>query len=185
MQFSTILVSSIFAAVAIAQNATSVTSSLVVSGTQAITPAQSTQASCLAACNPRDTACLNACIVAPSGTVNPIISCISSCSQGDGSSSANAAYLSCQKNCLSAATVTSTSAAATGTGTGAGTVTGSAGVTTSAGTATGTAAGGVSTGSGTATSSSAAKSSSAAAENVRVGASVAGAFGLFAAIFAL
>ncbi|KAH6662341.1 hypothetical protein B0J14DRAFT_645333 [Halenospora varia] len=183
MQFSTILVSSIFAAVAIAQNATSVTSSLVVSGTQAITPAQSTQASCLAACNPRDTTCLNACIVAPSGTVNPIITCINSCPQGDGSSTANAAYLLCQKNCLSAATVTSTSAAATGTG--AGSVTGSAGVTTSAGTATGTAAGGVSTGSGTATSSAAAKSSSAAAENVRVGASVAGAFGLFAAVFAL
>ncbi|TVY91696.1 hypothetical protein LAWI1_G002969 [Lachnellula willkommii] len=208
MRFSTLVVSSVLAVLSVrAQN----TTVAPVSSSVALTPAQSSQASCLSACDAKDPSCRQSCIIVPEGDYsaqNNTIACIDSCTQGDGTSAANAAYEACQKGCVASAATTpaSTSAAketgtATGTAseTGTGSATGKATGTESASgsekTATGTNAWGLVKGmiancliggsTSTAASSSAAATSKAAADTVRMGVSLTGVLGIFAAILAL
>jgi len=190
MRFSTIIVSGVLAALSVsAQN----TTAAVVSGTQGVTPAQSSQASCLAACPATDPKCRDACIVDPTGIPNPAIACINACVQGNGTAAENAAYETCQRNCRlsSAVLVTSTPAPGSATKTGSGasaTGTGATDSQSSGGVKPGTSsgAGAVSTGSTTSSGTPAASSSSAAnSDNVRVGLTAAGIFGAFAAVLAL
>jgi len=144
--------------------------------------------------NPQDPSCRASCIVVPDGdsAQNRTIECIGACPKGNGTSDDNAAFELCQKGCIASATLTSATAAATATGGSGGSTGGSgSGATGTNGgassgavkTATGTgASGGAATSTGAAASAS---SSKAAGENLRVGMSVGGVVGLFAAIIAL
>jgi len=202
MRFSTIVVSGVMAALSVsAQNITE----SVVSGTESLSPVQATQSACLAACPANNPKCRDACIIDPVGVPNPAISCINDCTQGNGTAAENLAYENCQKACRSsAATVTATTdarpgytggaaapAATTGTGAsvtsvGSGSVrpTGSAaqssGASQSPSATTDEDGAAVTSGAPSTTSSSAAN-----AENIKFGMSAVGAFGVFAAIFAL
>jgi len=196
MRFSTIIVSGVLAALSVsAQN----TTSAVVSGTAALTPAQSSQAACLSACPATDPKCRDACIVDPTGVPNPAIACINACVQGNGTAAENAAYETCQRNCrLSSAVLVTATPAPTGTGTG--TKSGSTASATGAGTGAtdssssgGVKPAGTSSGSGSATGGSSTSSGAPAAtsksaansDSVRVGLTAAGIFGAFAAVLAL
>ncbi|KAF4636867.1 hypothetical protein G7Y89_g1219 [Cudoniella acicularis] len=191
MRFATVILSSIFAAIAVnAQNAT--TTSAVVSGTAAQDPAQSSEAACLTLCAAGDATCRNKCLIAPSSPSNALNACINACPQGNGTAADNAAFLLCNTNCK--ASVGSSVATQTGSQTGSAsagaTVAVTQGSTGSAGTGSGpTATSGGSTAGGVATASSGAatatKSSAASADNIRIGASLAGVVGVFAAVFAL
>jgi len=185
MQFSTLLITSVFAAFAAAQNASTTTAP--VSSSVALTPAQSSQASCLDACNPQDPSCRAGCIVVPDGdsAQNHTIECIGACPKGNGTSEDNANFENCQKSCIASATLTSSGPAATATGSTGGSATGGSatgGSATGGAKTTGT-SGNTATGTNGAVAS--ATSSKAAADNVRVGVSVAGVVGVFAAVFAL
>lgn len=198
MRFSTILASGVLAALSVsAQNETAA----VVSGTAPVTPAQSSQAACLAACPATDPSCRDACIIDPTGVPNPAIACIDACVQGNGTAVDNQNYENCQRNCrLSSAVLvtstpaptgaaTKTGADATATGSGA-TGSPSSGAVKPSGTAAGAtnAPSGTASGSGSSTTSGAPASSSSSAassDNVRVGVAVAGVFGALAAVLAL
>jgi len=210
MRFSTIAISGVMAALSV--SAQSTTESGGPSGT--LTPVQATQAACLAACPPTSPTCRDACIVDPVGVPNPAIACITNtCTQGNGTAAENLAFENCQKACrASAISVTATTDARPGvtSAPGAGTTSASGAGVTSSGSAassgdssaassgasvrssgssgatqpTSTTSGGA--GVATTSAGAAATSSSAAnAENVKFGMSAVGAFGVFAAIFAL
>ncbi|KAI9828685.1 MAG: hypothetical protein M1832_001788 [Thelocarpon impressellum] len=94
MQFSNILTLSGLLAVACAQSST-------FSGT----PAQISQAACLAGCNPVDNNCRSGCLIGPS--INPdnlpanqTTECVAKCDQGKGSVQENAAYNQCLSGCI-------------------------------------------------------------------------------------
>ncbi|RDL41097.1 uncharacterized protein BP5553_01076 [Venustampulla echinocandica] len=181
MRFATVVLSVALAAVSVhAQNATTVPA---VSSSVALSPAQSSQATCLSSCAATDPACRAKCIVIPEGDYaqqNRTIDCISECPKGNGTATDDKNFLNCQKGCLASATITpSSTPAATGTGkSGAGNTSGGA-------KPTGTATDGSEVSASGSGSSPAATSSKSAADNVHLGISVAGVVGLFAAVFAL
>jgi len=182
MRLSTIIASSVLAVLSVkAQN----TTVAPVSSSVSLTPAQSSQASCLSTCDPKDTSCRSGCIIVPEGDYaaqNRTVDCISACVQGNGTEAENEAYEACQKGCVASATISPSSTAPkeTGTGTAKGTATGSGGKTTGTGTATEASGGSTSTG-----SSPSATSSKAAADTLRMGVSLTGILGMGAAILAL
>lgn len=173
MRFSTIIFSAALAGVSIAQsNSTSASGAVVPTTTYALTPAQSSQATCLAACPADDALCRSKCIVINEGDYaqqNRTIDCVSACPKGNGTEADNLTFENCQKGCLASATVTPATTRATATGTGSG----SAATGTGSGNSGDVRASGTSGGSGgsaTQSGSAAASSSGSAADNVRVGA---------------
>ncbi|KAH8822109.1 hypothetical protein F5884DRAFT_770021 [Xylogone sp. PMI_703] len=117
MHFSTILVlNNLLVLFAKAQsNATytfSISSSVGAPTTVSLSPAQSSEASCLASCAATDTTCRANCITLSLegyAEQNHTIECISACPHGNGTAVDNLAYENCQKACLSSATVVSAS----------------------------------------------------------------------------
>ncbi|KAI9851761.1 MAG: hypothetical protein M1838_002838 [Thelocarpon superellum] len=172
------------------------------------TPAQISQAGCLASCNPTDNTCRSACLVGPAANPNDVpanqtTDCAKQCVQGDGSSADNVAYGNCLSACISSffsftslpTTETTASTGAPGaTTTGAGTTTTGSGSSSGTASSTGTASNtgtitSSATSTGTATSTSTATAATTTSKSgagaVNVGGSVAGAVGIVAAILAL
>jgi hypothetical protein len=123
MRFSTIFITATLAALSAAQSneTASSTAPVVATTTFSLTPAQSSQASCLEACQADDPSCRAACIVVDEGDFtqqNRTIDCITECPKGNGTETDNLNFENCQKACI-AETPASETATSTGSGAGA------------------------------------------------------------------
>ncbi|KAH8821776.1 hypothetical protein F5884DRAFT_102338 [Xylogone sp. PMI_703] len=184
-----------------AQSTTTPTSEVLgASSTVTLTPAQSSQAACLAACPATNPICRASCVPVANGDTaqqNRTFECIAACSPGKGTASDNLAYTNCQKACLTGAAVTSPPAASpTAT---AGSSSGSSSQLSDSGDSSSAVShskgSGSNHGSGTATSSASGSSASSASSSsatpnaasgkMQLGSSCAGILGIFAAVLAL
>jgi len=190
MHFSAVVLAGLFA-VASAHSSSAQSSSTVApvssTTTYTLTPAQSSQATCLEDCKAGDVTCRAACISAstPDATAaNNTNNCVAACPKGNGTAADNAAYATCLEDCIKEYS-TATGAAASGTG--------DSGNNNAASTGTGTATGSAASGSGASSGSShgssspsaSSTSSSSAADMVRVGGSAVGLLAFLAFFMAL
>jgi len=191
MHFSAVILAGLFAVASANSSSAQSSSTVAVSSTSTytLTPAQSSQATCLEDCKADDVDCRAACISAatPDATAaNNTNNCVAACPKGNGTAAENAAYATCLEGCIKKY-YTSTGAAATATGdsgnnnaasTGTGTVTGS--VASGTGSSSGS-----SHGSSSSSASAKSSSSASAADMVRVGGSAVGLLAFLAFFMAL
>jgi len=186
--------SALVAAIPQATGTGTVAASSAPASTVTQTPAQSSTAACLKACNPGDVYCQAACegLPTPDGTaVNATHNCVAACPQGSGTAADNAAYASCESSCINSLYYTASSSWASYTGPAPAatyTVTTGGTVATVTGTAASTATGtsGNSTASGTHSSGTSAPSPTGnAASSFGINTPVFGALGLFIVALAL
>lgn len=129
MRFSTILISSVFAALSVnaQSNGTATITSALVSGTEGATPAQESATQCLKTCKSlsqnttcccvpnnhpgadSDSQCRADCQLL-ANSVNPIANCQSLCPKGNGTAIDNKNYEECYQACISTAAETPTPA---------------------------------------------------------------------------
>jgi len=89
------------------------------STTWGLTPAQSSQASCLGACKKGDVDCQAKCVGAPNpdaADVNATNKCVAECPKGKGTATDNVNYANCVDGCIRNHFLTTTSVPATATG---------------------------------------------------------------------
>lgn len=132
-----------------------------------------------------DNDCRTKCIQGSVAT-NGIASCVAACPKGNGTAIDNENYKSCLEDCVATAAVTASETGAAATGTATGTASGTGSGSNSDSSATGTHTSGSGSGTSTSASASASATKNAAGDlQVKMGASVAGAAGLLAAMLAL
>ncbi|RAL02357.1 uncharacterized protein BO80DRAFT_423778 [Aspergillus ibericus CBS 121593] len=187
MKFNSALALSSLLALAVAQDASSTSSSATT------TASLSPQASCATKCADTDICCIAQCYEVPcpnNAQANDTTSCVAACPQGSGSPSDQKSYASCQSSCYSSyffpasATGSSGSSATTASSNDASTT--KSGSSSSTGSSSNSKSGSSGSGTSTATGSHASSTENAAAiTQLKLGVSAAGVIGFVLAAWAL